>query len=185
LSSSACCAREFARHAASSAPLVTPMPTWGRATKAASPRSATRPIASRGDSTSKTAWKKGCERSTSVATCGASSRRASSLIAAARKAVLERPVDVGPRAHHVSPWAAIELAAVAVDADALARGDAEALVERDAEPCEHADQLGVRADASAARGEVVHHLLIDVDLPAEVGEQVGGEEATERSADDE
>jgi hypothetical protein len=42
----------------------------------------------------------------------------------------------------------------------------------------------VRADARAARGEVVGDLLEDVDLPAEAGEQVGGEEAPEGAADD-
>jgi hypothetical protein len=43
----------------------------------------------------------------------------------------------------------------------------------------------VRADAGAARGEVVADLLEYPDVPALVGEQVGGEQPAERAADDE
>ena len=38
-------------------------------------------------------------------------------------------------------------------------------------------------DPGAARGQVVGHALVDVDLPAEIVEQVAGEEAAERAAD--
>ena len=49
-----------ARLAASSAALVVPAPACGRATKAASPSSATRPNTICGDSRSKIGWKNGC-----------------------------------------------------------------------------------------------------------------------------
>src|SRR6185437_5053658 len=70
------------------------------------------------------------------------------------------------------------------DAHAFADRHAEALVHRDAEAREHGDELGVRADAGAARGEVVSDPLEHLDLPAQVVQQVGGEQAAERAADD-
>src|SRR2546428_10016881 len=42
----------------------------------------------------------------------------------------------------------------------------------------------MRADARAARGELVGDALVDVDLPAELLQEAGGEQATERAADD-
>src|SRR3989442_1534026 len=63
--------------------LLTPAPTCGRATKAASPRSATRPKTMRGGSRSKIGWKNGCAvRAKISAICGASSARALALTAA-------------------------------------------------------------------------------------------------------
>ena len=54
----------------SSAALVTPMPTWGRATKAASPSNATRPNTIVGDSRSKIAWKNGWTVRSSMSATG-------------------------------------------------------------------------------------------------------------------
>jgi hypothetical protein len=79
----------------------------------------------------------------------------------------------------------MDLAAFAVEAHPVARLGAEPLLHRDAEAAEDREELPVRADARAARGEVVGHALVDVDLPSQVVEQVAGEEPAERTADDE
>ena len=72
-----------ARLSASIAAFITPVATCGRATKAASPTSATRPNAMRGDSRSKIGCRMICAVSfTSAASCGASSASASCLSAA-------------------------------------------------------------------------------------------------------
>src|SRR2546428_48895 len=42
----------------------------------------------------------------------------------------------------------------------------------------------MRADARAARRELVGDALVDVDSPAELLQEAGGEEAAERAADD-
>src|SRR5579871_798506 len=105
------------------------------------------------------------------------------MVVRGRKAILERSVDVRPGAHGVAPGRAVDLAAVAVDADPVARLDAEALVHRDAELREHREQLGVRADTRAARRQVVADALEDLDFPAEAAQQVGGEQPAERAAD--
>jgi len=71
-----------------------------------------------------------------------------------------------------------------VETDSIADLGAEALLQFDPEPGEDREELRVRADARAARREVVGHALVDVDLPAEVVEEVAGEEPAERPAYD-
>ena len=60
-----------------------------------------------------------------------------------------------------------------------------ALVHLDPQVGKRVYQLDVRADAGAPRREIVAHLLVDLDVPALVVQQVGGEEAAEGAADDE
>ena len=72
-----------ARLSASIAAFITPVATCGRATKAASPTSATRPNAMRGDSRSKIGCRMICAVSFTIAvSCGARSASASCLSAA-------------------------------------------------------------------------------------------------------
>jgi hypothetical protein len=70
----------------------------------------------------------------------------------------------------------MDLVPFAIEADAVADRHAEALVHGNAESGKHGEELRVRADAGAARGEVVADLLEDLDLPAEIVQQVRGEE---------
>ena len=73
---SSCARSAFASAMASSAALVTPAATCGRARKAASPMIATRPTAMRVVSTSKIGCRNGCGvRLTTASSCGASSVR--------------------------------------------------------------------------------------------------------------
>ena len=74
--------------------------------------------------------------------------------------------------------------AFSIEAYPVAHLGAEAFLERDPQAGEHREQLSVSADARAARREVVGHALVDVDFPAEVVEEVAGEEPAERPAYD-
>src|SRR4029450_4239761 len=81
--SSGVAASASVNQAAFKAAFVTPAATCGRATKAASPSSATRPVTIRGESRSKIGWKNGAGvASVSATYCGARTARTSVLNAA-------------------------------------------------------------------------------------------------------
>jgi hypothetical protein len=74
--------------------------------------------------------------------------------------------------------------ACAVEADSIADLGAEPLVERDTELREHSEKLVVRADAGAARREIVRHPFEDIHFPSLIVQEVGGKEPAERPAYD-
>jgi hypothetical protein len=78
----------------------------------------------------------------------------------------------------------MDFAALWVEAHPVARLGTEPLLHRNPKLGEDREQLLVRTDPRAARGEIVGHALVDVDFPTQVAEQVAGEEPAERPTDD-
>src|SRR2546429_621251 len=208
-----------ARLAASSAALVTPAPTWGRATKAASPKSATRPNTVRGDARSKIGWKKGCGvRAKISAPCGGTSARAVALVAAGasgpvtrgrgaagedggnamgslldwgerhaepiargRQRIPQRAIEPAPGAHGARGLLLVVGAAGAVEADDGVDLDPHGFVEVDADAMQNVDELRMRADAGAAAGQILGVALEHDDVPADVAQQMRGQQSAERA----
>ena len=63
--------------------------------------------------------------------------------------------------------------------------DAHRIVERNAEPLGHRMQLRMGADAGAAAGQLLGVALEHDCVPADAAQHIGGEQATDRTADDE
>jgi hypothetical protein len=79
----------------------------------------------------------------------------------------------------------VDALAFPVEADSIPDLGAEPLVDRDPQLAEHREELIVRADTGAARGEVVRHPFEDIHFPSLVVQEVGGKQTAERTADDE
>src|SRR6185312_14778628 len=74
--------------------------------------------------------------------------------------------------------------AVALQEDHLVDGNAHRVAERDAEPLGHVVQLGVRADAGAATGQLLGVAFEHDRVPADAAQHVGGEQSADRPTDD-
>src|SRR5258707_544889 len=72
-----------------------------------------------------------------------------------------------------------------IERDALGDMDSESLVDSDADALQAREKLGMGDDPRAAADEVVARVLEYVHLPAATQQQIGGEEAAQRAADDE
>jgi hypothetical protein len=105
------------------------------------------------------------------------------VIVRRRKPVLQRAIDARPGAHRVAPGGSVHRVAGAIQADALADPDPEALVDLDPEPAEDRKQFVMRADAGAPGGEVVADAFEHIHLPSQVVQEVGGKQPAERAAD--
>ena len=86
--------------------------------------------------------------------------------------------------HHLRHLPALDDFARAIEAHALHDAETEILAALDPERAHGVEKRRVRADARAARGEIVRDALVDVDLPSELLQKAGGEETAERAADD-
>jgi len=101
-----------------------------------------------------------------------------------RQRVPQRPVKPRPRAHHPVELDLMHGAAGAVAAHVSMRGDAKRRDHVEADARHHVAQGIVRAEPGAAPGEVVADALVDLHVPARCAQQVRGEQAAERAADD-
>src|SRR5438552_6676507 len=109
---------------------------------------------------------------------------APSMVMPGANAFFQRAINACPVRHDLVDALRVHGVAVAIEADALGHADAEPVVDLDAEPAQRIEQRAVRADSRAARRELVGDALVDVDLPAELLQEAGGEQAAERAADD-
>ena len=107
------------------------------------------------------------------------------VIARGRQRILERAIDPVPGAVHRRHDALVNDGAAAVEADARVDPDARRRIEPDADPPHDGEKIFARADAGAAPRQILEAALEDGDLPAGAAQQVGGQQAADRAADDE
>jgi hypothetical protein len=107
------------------------------------------------------------------------------MVAARRHPLAKRRKNPAPGAHQADGVAPIVSPAVAVEEHHAVDADAHGIVERDAEPLGHGMQLRMGGDAGAAAGQFLGVALEHRGVPARAAQHVGGEQAADRTADDE
>src|SRR5690242_5209007 len=106
------------------------------------------------------------------------------MVAPRRHTLPQRGEHAAPRAHQPRGVAAVVGASLMVEKDHGIDGDPHRMVERHAEPPGHRMELRMRADAGAAAGQLLAVALENLRIEADAAQHVGGEQAADRTADD-